>query len=102
MPLSDRVLEPTTVEVLAAHDVVFLGLPHGQSAEIARALPDSNVVIDCGADFRLADPVAGIGPSGSYADLSPTVYWILAAAMLLGRLEFFTVLVLLMPRFWKG
>lgn len=55
LPLADRVLEPTTLEVLAGHDVVFLGLPHGQSAEIARALPESTVVIDCGADFRLTD-----------------------------------------------
>ncbi|QCX27332.1 N-acetyl-gamma-glutamyl-phosphate reductase [Nocardioides jishulii] len=74
VPLSDRVLEPTTVEVLSGHDVVFLGLPHGQSAEIAKALPESTVVIDCGADFRLADaevwekfygsPHAGTWPYG--------------------------------------
>src|SRR3954463_568005 len=55
VPLADRVLEETTVEVLAGHDVVFLGLPHGQSAGIANALPDDTVVIDCGADFRLTD-----------------------------------------------
>ena len=55
VPLADRVLEETTVEVLSGHDVVFLGLPHGQSGEIAKALPDSCVVIDCGADFRLTD-----------------------------------------------
>ena len=55
-PLADRVLEPTTVEVLSGHDVVFLALPHGQSGEIAKALPDDCVVIDCGADFRLTDP----------------------------------------------
>jgi len=58
VPLADRTLEATTPEVLAGHDVVFLGLPHGQSAEIARALPDDVVVIDCGADFRLTDAVA--------------------------------------------
>ena len=58
VPLADRVLEETTVEVLSGHDVVFLGLPHGQSAEIARQLPDETVVIDCGADFRLTDPEA--------------------------------------------
>ena len=39
VPLADRVLEETTVEVLSGHDVVFLGLPHGQSAVIAKALP---------------------------------------------------------------
>jgi len=57
VPLADRVLEPTTTETLSGHDVVFLGLPHGQSGEIAAALGDDVVVIDCGADFRLADPV---------------------------------------------
>ena len=56
LPLAHRVLEPTTTEVLAGHDVVFLGLPHGRSGEIARALGDDVVVIDCGADFRLTDP----------------------------------------------
>jgi N-acetyl-gamma-glutamyl-phosphate reductase len=58
VPLADRVLEETTVEVLSGHDVVFLGLPHGQSAVIAKALPDDTVVIDCGADFRLTDESA--------------------------------------------
>ena len=55
LPLADRVVEPTTVEVLSGHDVVFLALPHGQSAEIANALPEGTVIIDCGADFRLDD-----------------------------------------------
>lgn len=58
LPLADRVLEETTVDVLSGHDVVFLALPHGQSGEIAKALPDECVVIDCGADFRLEDPSA--------------------------------------------
>ncbi len=54
-PLADRVVEPTTAEILAGHDAVVLALPHGQSAEIAAALGDDTVVIDCGADFRLTD-----------------------------------------------
>ncbi len=58
LPLADRVLEPTTAEVLAGHDVVVLALPHGRSAALARSLGDDVVVIDCGADFRLRDAVA--------------------------------------------
>ncbi|WP_244266904.1 TrkH family potassium uptake protein [Polycladidibacter stylochi] len=42
-----------------------------------------------------------IGPAGSFASLPDTVKWILSAAMLLGRLELFTVLVLLDPDFWS-
>ncbi len=57
-PLADRVLEPTTTETLRGHDIVFLALPHGASAEIAATLPADTVVIDCGADHRLADPAA--------------------------------------------
>ena len=55
LPLADRILEETTPEILAGHDVVFLGLPHGQSAVIAEALPPTTLIIDCGADFRLQD-----------------------------------------------
>ncbi|MGV9741813.1 N-acetyl-gamma-glutamyl-phosphate reductase [Nocardia farcinica] len=58
LPLADRVLVPTTVAELAGHDVVFLGLPHGQSAALAAELPESTVIIDCGADFRLRDAAA--------------------------------------------
>ncbi|HEX3778639.1 MAG TPA: N-acetyl-gamma-glutamyl-phosphate reductase [Pseudonocardiaceae bacterium] len=61
LPLADRLIEDTEITRLADHDAVFLALPHGQSAPIAKALlaqePDL-VVIDCGADFRLADGAA--------------------------------------------
>ena len=55
LPLADRVLEPTTPEVLAGHDAVVLALPHGASAGIAAELGDDTLVIDCGADHRLTD-----------------------------------------------
>ncbi len=53
VPLASRVIEPTTVEALAGHDVIVLALPHGASAAIASQLPDDVLVIDCGADYRL-------------------------------------------------
>ena len=42
-----------------------------------------------------------IGPGGSFAPLAASAKWIMAVAMILGRLELFTVLVMLMPGFWK-
>ncbi|MEU1126031.1 N-acetyl-gamma-glutamyl-phosphate reductase [Streptomyces sp. NPDC005899] len=73
-PLADRELRPTTPEVLAGHDVVFLALPHGQSAAVAEQLGEEVLVVDMGADFRLADaadwerfygsPHAGTWPYG--------------------------------------
>ncbi|MGE2719810.1 N-acetyl-gamma-glutamyl-phosphate reductase [Mycolicibacterium celeriflavum] len=58
LPLANRVLEATDKEVLAGHDVVFLGLPHGHSAQLAEQLGDDTLIIDCGADFRLTDAAA--------------------------------------------
>ncbi|MFJ3228680.1 N-acetyl-gamma-glutamyl-phosphate reductase [Streptomyces sp. NPDC086783] len=54
-PLADSVLQETTPEVLAGHDVVFLALPHGQSAAVAERLGPDVLVVDMGADFRLKD-----------------------------------------------
>ncbi|MCL3839131.1 N-acetyl-gamma-glutamyl-phosphate reductase [Aeromicrobium duanguangcaii] len=58
LPLADRIVGETTAENLAGHDVVFLALPHGASAEVAAQLPDDVLVIDCGADHRLESPDA--------------------------------------------
>lgn len=43
-----------------------------------------------------------IGPVGNFAPLPDSAKWLLAFGMLLGRLELFTILVLLMPAFWRG
>jgi trk system potassium uptake protein TrkH len=42
-----------------------------------------------------------IGPAGNFRTLSDPVKWVLVLAMLLGRLEFFTLLVLFHPAFWR-
>jgi trk system potassium uptake protein TrkH len=42
-----------------------------------------------------------IGPAGNFASLPDAAKWLLTFAMLLGRLEFFTVLVLFHPAFWR-
>ncbi|HYF87859.1 TrkH family potassium uptake protein [Azospirillum sp.] len=43
-----------------------------------------------------------IGPAGTFSSLPDSAKWLLSLAMLLGRLELFTVLVLFMPQFWRG
>ncbi|MFC7405412.1 N-acetyl-gamma-glutamyl-phosphate reductase [Georgenia alba] len=77
LPLAERMLEPTDPDVLAGHDVVVLALPHGASGEVSAALEaagSSALVLDCGADHRLASaadwerfygtPHAGAWPYG--------------------------------------
>ena len=43
-----------------------------------------------------------IGPAGNFASLPDGAKWLLSAAMLLGRLELLTVLILLSPTFWRS
>ncbi len=72
--LAGLVFAETTPDMLAEADVVFLALPHGQSAALAAALPDGLPVVDLGADHRLGSaddwsrfydtPYAGEWPYG--------------------------------------
>ena len=43
-----------------------------------------------------------IGPNGNFAGFADSAKWLLSAAMLLGRLELFTVLILFLPGFWRA
>jgi N-acetyl-gamma-glutamyl-phosphate reductase len=51
----DLPLAATDAATLSDADLVFLALPHGQSAALADQLPAGVRVVDLGADFRLAD-----------------------------------------------
>ncbi|AVT40253.1 N-acetyl-gamma-glutamyl-phosphate reductase [Plantactinospora sp. BB1] len=54
----DLVFGRTEPAVLADADLVFLALPHGESAALAAALPDEVRLVDLGADHRLTDAAA--------------------------------------------
>lgn len=66
MPLVET--DPAT---LSECDLLFLALPHGHSAAIAREIPPHVVVVDLGADHRLTDAAAweayyGLPHAGSW------------------------------------
>ncbi|MDP2700228.1 TrkH family potassium uptake protein [Thalassospira sp.] len=42
-----------------------------------------------------------VGPAGNFQPLPDSAKWVLNVAMVLGRLEFETLLVLLLPAFWR-
>ncbi len=46
--------------------------------------------------------MASAGASETYSWMKPGTKWVLSSMMLLGRLEFFTVLVLFTRRYWKA
>lgn len=42
-----------------------------------------------------------VGPASNFSTIPPLGKWLLAACMLLGRLEIYTVIIFLAPEFWK-
>lgn len=56
VPLSGWRFAATQADVLSDADVVFLALPHGESAALAEHLSAEQLVVDLAADFRLANP----------------------------------------------
>ena len=49
--------QPTDAATLGDAELVFMALPHGESATLAEQLPDARI-IDLSADFRLGDEAA--------------------------------------------
>ncbi|HKT00652.1 MAG TPA: N-acetyl-gamma-glutamyl-phosphate reductase [Rugosimonospora sp.] len=62
--LADLTFAATDPGELARADLVFLALPHGESAALAAALPRSVKIVDLGADHRLRDAAAWAGYYG--------------------------------------
>jgi len=55
-----------------------------------------------GATFNNVGPGLGsVGPTDNFANVPDPGKWVLILCMLLGRLELYTVLVLLIPDFWR-
>jgi N-acetyl-gamma-glutamyl-phosphate reductase len=49
--------QPTDADTLGDAELIFMALPHGESAALAEQLPDARI-IDLSADFRLGDETA--------------------------------------------
>lgn len=51
--------------------------------------------------FNIGPGLGSVGPADNYAHLPAVVKWVLAACMIAGRLEFYTLLVIFTPAFWR-
>jgi trk system potassium uptake protein TrkH len=83
---------------------VFI-LAFGLLAIALAALGLDFITATSGAATALANVGPGlgdvIGPAGNFSTLPDAAKWLLSAGMLMGRLEFLTVLVALNPAFWR-
>lgn len=100
----DRAVEPNLVFAVMSFVFLFIG-SWAAFTVVLSALGLDLVTAISGAATALANVGPGlgptIGPSGNFAGLLDAAKWVLTAAMFLGRLEFFTLLVLLHPAFWR-
>lgn len=61
--------EETTTEKIDQCDLVFIALPHGESAKLIRKIDSSVKIVDLGADYRLSDSKKWVKYyGGEYAD----------------------------------
>ena len=51
--------------------------------------------------FNIGPGLGGVGPVDNYGHLPALAKWVLSGCMIAGRLEFYTVLVILTPAFWR-
>ena len=51
--------------------------------------------------FNVGPGLGTIGPYDNYGSLPGIAKWVLMLCMLAGRLEFYTMIVLLTPEFWR-
>jgi len=99
---------PLTDEIVAsvmAFSLVFATIV-GMAATLLAAAGNDVVTSFSAAATTMANVGPGIGdvigPTGNFASLSDPSKWVLCVTMLLGRLEIFTLLLLLTPEFWRG
>jgi len=98
-PLSDEIVASVMAFSLAFATIV------GIAATLLAAAGNDVVTSFSAAATTMANVGPGIGevigPTGNFASLSAQSKWVLCATMLLGRLEIFTLLLLLTPTFWR-
>ena len=100
--LGDRSMPDRVVEAVwgffSAYAIVFVAIMIGL---IATGLDDITAFTATAATLNNLGP--GLGSvAGTYADVTDTGKWLLVLAMLFGRLEVFSLLVLFSPTFWRS
>ncbi|MFP4160775.1 MAG: TrkH family potassium uptake protein [Ectothiorhodospira sp.] len=95
-PMPDRILDAVW-GFFAAYVAVFVVLLLALMGTGLDQVTAFSAVAAC--MNNLGPGLGGVG--GDYGDLTDFAKWLLSLAMLMGRLEIFTVLVLLSPAFWR-
>lgn len=103
MRVGDTVLPESTVSAILGTGVLYVvTLTVGFVAISAMGLDQVTAFSSVAATLGNVGPGLGaVGPAVNYASIPAVGKLMLAMCMLVGRLEFFTVLALLIPAFWR-
>ncbi len=101
--LGEKVLPESNVSrIIGISILYFATLIIGSLIMSAMGLDNITAFSSVAATLGNVGPGLGsVGPAGNYFFLPPFGKFILILCMLVGRLEFFTVLVLTIPAFWR-
>ena len=107
-PIVNIVGEHATYHV--KHDAPLTADIEGIARPVSHWVKTSRSAKDVAADgaaavaasmFNIGPGLKGVGPLDNYAHLPMVAKWVLSACMIAGRLEFYTVLVIMTPAFWR-
>ncbi len=98
-----RITDDVTTGVLMFALLVALTVTFSSVALSAMGLDILTAVTGSATAVSNVGPGLGpiIGPSGNFQSLPDAAKWVLSIDMLLGRLEYFTLIVVLTPAFWR-
>jgi len=101
--LGGQVIAETAVQSLL--NLVYLALLVNLVAVVALAAMGVDVLTSIAAVaasmFNIGPGLGGVGPAEHYGWLPAGAKWVLSGCMIAGRLEFYTVVVILTPAFWR-
>jgi len=102
--LNQRAIDPFVVNLTVCYFIanVFLVLGGGCVMVLVDSMDlQTGMSSAISALMNIGPGFGEVGPSENFAEISAHGKWFLAWLMLVGRLEMFSVLVLLFPSFWK-
>ncbi len=101
--LGGRGVPPDVLRATSSFIGVYLALVFLGTAVFALDGQDLLTAFTCSASSlgNIGPGLGEIGPFDNYAGLTPQSMWFSAFLMVLGRLEIYTLLVLLTPSFWR-
>lgn len=101
--LDDEVMGDDKIISIAGFFILFMGLFVAAGTLMTIFIPDIitayTATVACMSN--VGPGLGAVGSVGNYSAIPIPGKWILAVCMLMGRLEIFTVLILLRPKTWK-